>query len=133
VVCNLLIVIALFGVLPIILAVIGNLTLRGPYVEYLVEFAGWIMPYVFLGSTIDGFSDTIQRSWRGQIWLPVLGYGVPPFEFKILMLFMGSLHLFIAGLILLYTADRFDQLVERAPQEKRKSQRIPPIPAVPST
>jgi hypothetical protein len=110
VILNLMIPVVLYGVVPLLLAVLHEaLDIRG---DELVEQVCWYLPYYYLGPGLEG----VFRGWGSNTtWLPGLGRASTS-TFLMIAFVAGLAHVVVAAGIVAVTASRFDRIVGRAEQ-----------------
>lgn len=112
VIVNLLLAVGAYAVVPMVLAILGAwLVLDVDAAEHVL----WYMPYWYLGEWISRADSLNLYDGARRFWLPG-DMNASSGEFLLTAFIAGSLHLVAAGLILLWTARRFDRIVGRAEQ-----------------
>lgn len=114
VITNLIVPVALFGGVPLVLAILGEAF--GGNGETLAELTCWYLPYFYLTEMVDRLCPVYDPT--KQLWLPSYGWGMPAELLMTWLLRVGVIHLAVAAFIVGATISRFDRLVGRAPQRR---------------
>ena len=108
IIINLALPVFVYGVVSIVLAVIGEFTGMN---DDLVEQVTWYLPFYYLGVGIDGINQ-LEVSLPGSAY-----HRVSHIAFTLVALAVGVAHLVASVAMLAWTAVRFNDIVGRAPQD----------------
>ena len=118
---NFLLVLFLYGGVPLVLLIVGGFAADEPEVA---EWGCIYMPYAYMVSAVEylnpGYRYNQGNPYYRDVWVPAFDR-ISSQDFVTLVLYVGVAHLIATALVLWYTIANFDRIVGRAEQTDRVS------------
>jgi ABC-type transport system involved in multi-copper enzyme maturation permease subunit len=115
VILNLLLVLFIYAGVPMILAILGEVTTG---TDNWAEVSLMGVPYVYEEAAINRLTPALYGSYRGN-WLSLPIGSVSISAFQQIVATVVVIHVLLAALIVSFTVSRFDRMVGRATEEVR--------------